>query len=262
MATSSPQLQPAASDSRPNTTSENPESYEAANVHSIYSTIAPHFSATRHKPWPNIARFLRSLPPGSVGLDVGCGNGKYLPVNRDLHILASDRSPELLTLAKEPPVPIPEAGREDEKEAGKFTPAQLAVADTLNLPYRASAVDFIICIAVIHHLSTRERRIAAIAEMLRCLHPSSSGQCLIYAWALEQSATSRRAWNKDSKQDTLVPWVLRQKGVPQSEQTTYQRYYHLFREGELEEDVVSAGGKIVEKGYDQDNWWVICSKVG
>jgi tRNA (uracil-5-)-methyltransferase TRM9 len=35
--------------------------------------------------------FLRDLEPGSVGLDVGCGNGKYLTVNRDVFIVASDR---------------------------------------------------------------------------------------------------------------------------------------------------------------------------
>ena len=146
---------------------------------------------------------------------------------------------------------------ENEEGKGKFTPSQLVVADTLNLPYRSSSVDFIISIAVIHHLSTRQRRIAAIAEMLRCLAPSS-GKCLIFVWALEQSASSRRAWNQDSDQDTLVPWVMRQKGVPE---TTYQRYYHLFKEGELDEDVVEAGGKVLEGGYERDNWWVICTKV-
>lgn len=32
-----------------------------------------------------------SLTPGAVGLDVGCGNGKNLMVNRDVFIIASDR---------------------------------------------------------------------------------------------------------------------------------------------------------------------------
>lgn len=36
-------------------------------------------------------QFLRGLEPGSVGLDVGCGNGKYLAVNREVFIVASDR---------------------------------------------------------------------------------------------------------------------------------------------------------------------------
>lgn len=36
-------------------------------------------------------KFLKELPAGSVGLDVGCGNGKNLMVNRDVFIVASDR---------------------------------------------------------------------------------------------------------------------------------------------------------------------------
>lgn len=36
-------------------------------------------------------QFLKQLQPGSVGLDVGCGNGKYLTVNKDVFIIASDR---------------------------------------------------------------------------------------------------------------------------------------------------------------------------
>lgn len=267
--------------------SDSPESYEAANVHSVYASIAPHFSATRHKPWPLVSQFLLSLPPGSLGLDVGCGNGKYLPVNPALHILASDRSRELLVLAADPPVGVAGGkGQEEKKEVDgleggnelaerRFKPAQLAEADTLNLPYRSSGADFVICIAVIHHLSTRPRRIAAITEMLRCLRPpsssssppvsslaapntpSSAGQCLIYVWAFEQTATSRRTW---TEQDQMVPWVLRKKGVPQSEQTTYQRYYHVYKEGELEEDVAEAGGVVLERGYERDNWWVICAR--
>lgn len=37
-------------------------------------------------------KFLLELPIGAVGLDVGCGNGKYLTVNPDIFIVGSDRS--------------------------------------------------------------------------------------------------------------------------------------------------------------------------
>ena len=72
-------------------TSLSPEAYEHQNVHTVYEAIAPHFSRTRYKPWPVVERFLRSQAPGSVGLDVGCGNGKYLGVNPDVVMLGSDR---------------------------------------------------------------------------------------------------------------------------------------------------------------------------
>lgn len=81
--------------------------YEEQHVHAVYEEIASHFSATRYKvcamrstpahmtnssqPWPIIERFLKELPDGAVGADVGCGNGKYLAVNPRVFMVASDR---------------------------------------------------------------------------------------------------------------------------------------------------------------------------
>lgn len=92
------------------------EAYEEHNVHEVYQQIAQHFSSTRYKvcflsfvcpvlvcvcvcasdsfilqPWPIVERFLQNLSPGAIGLDVGCGNGKYLAVNKKVFIIASDR---------------------------------------------------------------------------------------------------------------------------------------------------------------------------
>ena len=54
---------------------------EKEHVYDVYEKIAPHFSNTRYKPWPRVEQFLNSLPQGSIVLDVGCGNGKYLGCN-------------------------------------------------------------------------------------------------------------------------------------------------------------------------------------
>ena len=37
---------------------------------------------------------------------------------------------------------------------------------------------------------------------------------------------------------------------------SFQRYYHLFKKGELDELVIEAGGKLIESGYDRDNWYI------
>lgn len=75
-------------------------------LNSVYEAIASHFSDTRYKPWPLIPAFLASLPSGSVGADLGCGNGKYLGVRsclagasaEDLVIREGDKmSVEVLT---------------------------------------------------------------------------------------------------------------------------------------------------------------------
>jgi hypothetical protein len=66
---------------------------EDAHVQEVYDMIAPHFSATRYKPWPLVAEFLLSFPPSSFVADVGCGNGKYALVNRNIVIHGSDAFP-------------------------------------------------------------------------------------------------------------------------------------------------------------------------
>lgn len=46
-----------------------------------------------------VKAFLQSLPPGALLADVGCGNGKYFGVRRDIAVLGSDRSPNLAETA-------------------------------------------------------------------------------------------------------------------------------------------------------------------
>ena len=84
--------------------------------------------------------------------------------------------------------------------------------------------------------------------------PSSA---LIYVWALEQKH-SRRGWDEGDDQDVMVPWVMKLGAAAQGEsEKTFNRYYHLYRRGELEGDVAAAGGAVVESGYEKDNWWAV-----
>ena len=215
--------------------------YEDTHVHQVYQHIASHFSSTRYKPWPIVERFLKDRPPGSIGVDIGCGNGKYLAVNPDIFILASDRSVNLA------------------KIASQHQPHSSLVADGLNLPHPLGFFDFAISIAVVHHLSTPQRRIQAVAAILQLLRrpigAETEARALIYVWALEQKH-SRRGWDEGDDQDVMVPWVMKQGPEPGK---TFKRYYHLYRQGELEHDIIEAGGVIVEAGYEKDNWWAVAA---
>ena len=143
------------------------------------------------------------------------------------------------------------------------------VADNLSLPHPKHIFDFAISIAGIHHLSTPARRIEAVEAILETLRrPSANssvagGKALIYVWALEQK-NSRRGWGEDDEQDVMVPWVMKQKDATSGgeECRTFQRYYHLYRKGELEENITKAGGSVVESGYEKDNWWAIATTAG
>ena len=151
-----------------------------------------------------------------------------------------------------------------EKKGGS---SDVIVGDILDLPHQTAKFDFAISIAVVHHLSTRERRVEAIKLILETLRPGGTdgmheaGKALVYVWALEQK-TSRRGWDKGDEQDVMVPWIMKQKaedGESGTKEKTFERYYHLYRKGELEEDVEAAGGKIFENGYERDNWWAVAS---
>ncbi|KAL8925918.1 MAG: hypothetical protein Q9208_003231 [Pyrenodesmia sp. 3 TL-2023] len=162
------------------------------------------------------------------------------------------------------------------KIANQHQPHVSVVADNLLLPHPSASFDFAISIAVVHHLSTRARRVQAVAAMLETLRRTTGvekgrqsgggdmgGKALIYVWALEQKS-SRRGWNEGDEQDVMVPWVMKSKSLPggSMEAKTFNRYYHLYRQGELQEDVVEAGGSIVESGYEKDNWWAIAVRSG
>lgn len=47
---------------------------------------------------------------------------------------------------------------------------------------------------------------------------------------------------------------------PQNQSKIFNRYYHLYRQGELEEDIRRAGGVVEKSGYERDNWWAIASR--
>ncbi|OBS64061.1 hypothetical protein A6R68_07400 [Neotoma lepida] len=125
---------------------------EREHVHRVYDLIARHFSSTRHSPWPRIVEFLKALPSGSI---IGC-----------------DRSRNLVDICRE----------------RQF---QALVCDALSVPFRSGSFDACISIAVIHHFSTADRRVAALQELSRLLRPG--GQALIYVWAMEQEYKNQKS---------------------------------------------------------------------
>ncbi|VDM50065.1 unnamed protein product [Toxocara canis] len=170
---------------------------EKQYVHDVYSRLATHSAQTESNKklriWPNVKSFISDLPPGSIVIDVGCGQMKY-HINNGF-LLGSDTCPEVL------------------RQVHKHPFTDLHLAHALQLPYRDESIDAALFVSVLHHFSTLERRRKALAEIARCIKKRfvenidsktrySRGRVLIYAWAFEQPNGSF------TSQDVLVPWHL------------------------------------------------------
>ena len=164
-----------------------PHLLERDLVHSFYDTVATHFSHTRHSPWPRVEAYVRGLRAGCQVLDVGCGNGKYMGVNAAVRMVGCDISERLVAICRQ-----------------KGFDAE--VGDCQRLRWAEAEFDCVICVALMHHLSSEERRLQALSEMVRVLRVG--GELLVTAWAQEQEGDSRRRF---PAQDVLVPWTLPQQ---------------------------------------------------
>ncbi|XP_046651945.1 alkylated DNA repair protein alkB homolog 8-like isoform X1 [Daphnia pulicaria] len=220
---------------------------EKNHVFHVYEQISDHFSETRHSPWPNVKEFIDSFPAGALLVDVGCGNGKYLNCSKSLFSIGSDRSSKLLQVCR--------------SRGGH----QVVNADCRVSPFRDGIADAVISIAVIHHLATEERRLLALQDISRLL--SKGGRALVYVWAKEQKIGTKKSTyllqkkNEVSRTeeaypstilpvhenrtefkhaDVLVPWKLKSKTSGSKEldpginPSAFLRFYHVFKEGELD----------------------------
>lgn len=58
-------------------------------------------------------------------------------------------------------------------------------------------------------------------------------------------------------EDLLVPWKLKT-----NKEKVFYRYYHVFKEGELENLFLSvADVKVIKSFYDQGNWCILFEKI-
>jgi alkylated DNA repair protein alkB family protein 8 len=194
-------------------------------VKDVYDKIGDNFSHTRHSTWPGVREFIMSLPENSMVLDAGCGNGKNMQIRKSIDIIGCDLSETLLEICKDKGLNV-------------------VKANIIDLPFKNESFDAVICIAVLHHLSTYERRQLAFNELFRVVKPG--GKIYIEVWAYEQKLSKKFISVENTDKDYFVTW-----------DNKYKRFYHLFDKDEMIK-MFSPMNADIE--YTKDNWVAILTK--
>ena len=196
-----------------------------------YNLIAEEFSMTREKPWEEIEFLFKDyLRPGDKVLDLGCGNGRYLPLFREngVEYFGMDFSEKLIELAK-----------------NKYPEANFITGDALTLPFPENFFNKVYGIAILHHIPSEEFRLRFLKEIKRILKPG--GLLILTAWKFHRTKEIHLLFkytifkligkSKLDWKDILEPWGKK-----------IERYYRWFSKNELINLVQKVNFKIEKIG--------------
>ena len=196
-----------------------------------YAHICKHYLKLKRKPWKEFVQYYSSiedkfsLPKEGIVIDVGAGNGRNLLIFKETmwETVALDLSLELLK------------GINNSQQLGC---SNIINADIISLPFRTSISSLVLCIAVIHHLKSKDEVIEALNNIAMIL--KDEGYLIL---------SCLRRWKRDTiyvmfrdlilfpllklkdfswrHGDYYLPWHNREGKI------VTKRYYHLFTRREL-----------------------------
>ena len=184
------------------------------NQQQIWNKIAESWNNFRQKPISELKQL--RWKKGKI-LDVGCGNCRNLLLFRNLDCYGIDFSKNMLA------------------QANKFTrkhnlKVKLKPAPAEKLPFNPNYFDYVLAIAVLHHLKNPE---TAIKEIHRVLKPN--GEAYITVWNKLQLRFLFK------KKETYIPWK-------QKKQTLY-RYYNFIGYFQLKKMLKKNNFKILKSNF-------------
>ena len=202
------------------------------SVKEVYDKISKHFDVSRQRVWGSVKQFIGSMNSGALVLDCGCGNGKNMLYRKDVEMVGVDISSEQVRIC-----------------IGKGLNA--SVSNITSLDFDDCYFDYMLCIATYHHIYNDKDRALALNEMYRCLKPG--GKLLLTVWAMEQPEDSTFHFTKS---DELVPWKSKDDG------NTYLRYYHIYKEGELYDEIkrLCPDFTYMTGDWELGNWYCILER--
>ena len=271
--------------------------FEQRHVYEIYDKIAGEFSDSRYRAWPNVKKFVEELAPGTILVDLGTGNGKNLNLNKNIVSIGCDTSMNLLSICRKNQYECLAANvlqlpfKDESIDACIF----IAVLHHLaNERRRLDALRNVVrmlksggqCLVYVWAFEQELRGTKSSyikqkydwkLEDTRCV-PVELGESNGSVEGVDQDCDSKQHSNENPNrnatrlmpihyngtkfkhQNCFVPWKKKNKEVPLEE--TDLRFYHLFKEGELDGLLRRLDGvQIVDSFHDNGNWAVKFRKI-
>ena len=205
---------------------------EQEYVLDVYDHIAEHFADTRYCIWDFVRRFLVNRKAFEKGLEIGCGNGKNLCIRDDLNLIGIDTCQKFVDICA------------------------LKNLNVLNqnccfLQFKDNTFDYVLSIAVFHHMASSIRRYKALKEMIRVL--KSGGNGIFSVWGVEQvDRKNNMKMRKFVPGDNYVPWKRKSDGK------IFKRYYHIFNRDMIMKFVENFKEKLtISKIFRTRGNWVV-----
>uniref|UniRef100_A0A6C0JBT1 Methyltransferase type 11 domain-containing protein n=1 Tax=viral metagenome TaxID=1070528 RepID=A0A6C0JBT1_9ZZZZ len=210
-----------------------PTQTEQQNVFDVYDIISNEFNNTRRSVWEGVKSFLDSLPTGHSGFEIGCGNGKNMLYRGDLIMEGIDTCENFVKICQDKGLNVNRGN----------------ILDDLQI---IDKYDFVISIAVFHHISDYKNRFNALYNMINML--KSGGKGLLTVWSVEQDYDSKKEFVAG---DNIVKWHKR-KILENGSQgfDIYNRYYYVYDRSDFYEYLSLFNSYInIEKVFNEKGNW-------
>jgi N-acetylglucosaminyldiphosphoundecaprenol N-acetyl-beta-D-mannosaminyltransferase len=172
--------------------------------------IAADFAQTRKYSWDELEYFASNLSPEAKVLDLGCGNGRLVPLfkQKKINYNGLDISPKLIEIAQ------------------KNNPeAEFIQGAMQQLPFKSESFDQVWSIASFHHLINLKDRQDTLREIHRVL--KEDGLLQITLWNLDQDKFAAQR-QKAFWRSLLLPWWDSRDLVIPFGPKKIPRFYHGF----------------------------------
>ncbi|VVB79788.1 Ubiquinone/menaquinone biosynthesis C-methyltransferase UbiE [uncultured archaeon] len=176
----------------------------------VWDNIAEEWDQFKKRQDPQVKEFVEKAKGKFI--DLGCGSGRNFAKTK-AEIYSVDFSGNMLKYAK----------RNAKKLSIKAEFFELDI--TKQLPFEDNFFDSGISVATLHCINGKKHRENILKEIFRVLKPKA--KFMLKVW-------NRKSSRFKGKEEKLIKW--RDKG---------ERYYYIYEEKELEEELKKAGFKIV-----------------